>query len=278
MIQWEEKRLAALVDAAEHAIQRARYVFIAINIAGIIMVVAQFNAALPWIRHSVYRLAEIEQSKARTGIDSQMQPVRDVRLDLFERELAMMSVPLLGMKIHSSDLSVLGSLAMAVLSIWFYFSVRRENHVVAEIAQIANHALDDTTVPESTEKARYLFHAVAHYFVFTTTTERDTPRGEKPRVGARLVVKVLMYMPVWVPLVMVACDLLSMSLPLAWLRILPTYEIGWQRLYVFEAVEQVLRDCLGVAIAAYTFGRCRDAARFDDATRQELAKLEFRLA
>jgi hypothetical protein len=46
MVQWEEKRLAALIDAAEHAIQRARYVFIAINIAGIFMLVAQFNGVL----------------------------------------------------------------------------------------------------------------------------------------------------------------------------------------------------------------------------------------
>jgi hypothetical protein len=149
--------------------------------------------------------------------------------------------------------------------------------VVAEIAKSANNALDKSTVPDSTEKARYLFHAIAHYFVFTTTTERDTPRGEKPRVGARMAVKALMYMPVWVPLVLAACDLLSMLLPLNWLRIVPSPEIGWNKLYTFEAVELIFRDWLAAAIAAYNFVRCRDAVRFDYATRHELVNLEHRL-
>jgi hypothetical protein len=196
--------------------------------------------------------------------------------EMVERDLAVMSVPLIGVKVHSSDLSVLGSLAMAVLALWFYYSVRRENHVVDAIANVANAALDNPT-PESINKARYLFDAIAHYFVFTTTTERDTPKGEKPRVGARLAVKALMYMPIWVPCCLGLGDVVTAVVPLKLLRVIPSNENIWMQLDFFERLELVLRIVIAGSVVWHNYIRCSDVVRFDLATRKELVALEDRL-
>lgn len=98
---WEEKKLAALLEAASIAIKRARYVFIIINISAILIFSAEFNALVPWMRWPMRR--ESTDPKAR-----------EILLNVFHRELEVVSVPLLGIKFSVADLTVIGSLAMMI--------------------------------------------------------------------------------------------------------------------------------------------------------------------
>jgi hypothetical protein len=48
---WEKERLTALLDAAKTAISRSRYVFAAVNVATIVMLSAEYNGSIPWLRN-----------------------------------------------------------------------------------------------------------------------------------------------------------------------------------------------------------------------------------
>jgi hypothetical protein len=52
-LPWIKEKYEALVDGAVHAIGRARNVFLAINVASIFILSAQYNALVPWLRHYV---------------------------------------------------------------------------------------------------------------------------------------------------------------------------------------------------------------------------------
>ena len=56
---WTKEKLAVLLLAASQAIDRSRYVFIVLNIAGVCIIAALFNAILPWIRHVIPRIAQL---------------------------------------------------------------------------------------------------------------------------------------------------------------------------------------------------------------------------
>jgi len=335
MSLWEEKRLAVLVTGAEHTIQRARYVFITINIAGIILIIPQFNSACAWIRHSVYRNAlkesdhrlEMDQKPQRNGdkdpskqtetpsetasepmkdmrssttskrnspqerqsppllspqeYDAGMSQARRLRKDLMENELSMVSAPLIGSKFHSSDASLLGSAAMLILSIWFFYSVRRENNIVGVIVREAEAALQHPKSESAKEKAAYLYDAIAHFFVFTThegQESEDFPAGQGPEIRARLGVRVLMYMPVWVPLGLAGWDMLSLLLPLSWLRILHTDASAWAMLLNFEKIEFLIRMIVVIAVSSANAQYVRRVVQYDTATRRDIIRLKEKLA
>lgn len=177
---WEEKKLAALLEAASIAIKRARYVFIIINVSAILIFSAEFNALVPWMRWPIRR-------------ESTDPKIREVLLNVFHRELEVVSVPLLGIKFSASDLTVIGSPAMMILAIWFYYCVRRENLVVKDIKNIATKSADP-------EQKSYLYYGIAHYFVYTTATGKERPAGITSHSTARWVIKMLFYVPCWMPI------------------------------------------------------------------------------
>lgn len=101
-----------LLEAASIAIKRARYVFIIVNIAGILIFSAEFNAIFPWIRNSIDR--------ANTDPD-----LKELLTQVWFTELQVVSVPLRGIKFSAFDLTVFGSLASLLLAIWFYYCVKK---------------------------------------------------------------------------------------------------------------------------------------------------------
>jgi hypothetical protein len=52
---WKKEKLAALLQAAAHAISRARYVFLTSNVAGILILTGLFNSTFPWLRNAIER-------------------------------------------------------------------------------------------------------------------------------------------------------------------------------------------------------------------------------
>jgi hypothetical protein len=169
-LSWEKEKCAALLEAAKTAVVRNRYVFAAVNIGAILMLSAQFNATVPWIRNTVERATD--------------DKIKGYLTEFLWRDLGTVSLPLIGIKFSTADLQVIGAVAMAVLAVWMFYATRRENHVINAISQEAKHALTQNDIG----KAQYLYHGIAHYFVFTTITDNDVPGGEHRRAMARLAV------------------------------------------------------------------------------------------
>jgi hypothetical protein len=254
---WEQEKLKALLEAAGDAIRRARYVFAAINVAGILILSAQFNAYLPWLRNPL----------TRNSVDPSTKKLIN---EFFFRDLYSVSVPVLGIKFSVFDLSIVGSTGLAVLAVWLFYCVRRENHVVNAIVREGKAALSENDIG----RAAYLYYGIAHNFVFTTITESDVPGGERPKVMVRYALKVLYAIPAWVPLVIVAIDLMSVFLPH---KLALTQSSPWADFDVHERVEVVLRSVYCLTVAWFSYIQCHDVARFDADTRSRLNILRERI-
>jgi len=256
-MSWVELEMKALLDAATDAIRRARWVFMGINVAGILILGAEFNAMVPWVRYPLHR--------CNTPVY-----IHQLLQQFIYNDLYVVTVPLLGIKFSVFDLSVIGSTAMALLATWFFYSVRRENRSLGTLVRRATAALT-----EDPSLSRYLYYGVAHHFVFTTITESDVPAGQKPRVMPRTAVRILWYMPFWVPLAVIVVDLASIFLP--HLMAIDRATTLADQFSVNEWVEVCIRTFYCLALAFFCWKQCRDCARFDTDSRTMLQNLRQRL-
>jgi hypothetical protein len=252
---WKKEKLAALLQAAAHAISRARYVFLTSNVAGILILTGLFNSTFPWLRNA------IERAKMMTPLPDHLPHLEKV---LYE-DLWTMSVPLLGMKVSVDDLSVFGSSALLVIAIWQFYCVRRENHVVSVIAKQAQRYESDA------ECVGYLYHGVAHYFVFTTRFFNDVMTQNKKRAGATVAVSILFFMPVWIPVLNVLSDIYTLIVPYtsALDPKLPT----WSTLPIQEKWEAVVRMSYSVIVSMISLYYCVRCREFDQETRKNVEEM-----
>src|SRR5437899_2473829 len=104
-----------LVNAAQHAMRRSRWILSAISIASVAIFSECWNLYLSWLRSIVLmtdwgtpaRVAEAQKRLIENWIDS-----------------GYMTISLLGIKLHVVDASFIGSLALTVLTLWLWYFMR----------------------------------------------------------------------------------------------------------------------------------------------------------
>jgi hypothetical protein len=249
---WTKEKLEVLLDTASHAIDRARYVFIVLNVTGISILAGIFNAAFPWLRNSIER--------AR-GTDH----LAHLEKVLYE-DLWVISFPLIGIKISVFDLSFIGPTALLVLAIWQYYCSRRENDVVHLVCVEAKNNLK-----KNKTCAEYLYIGIAHHFVFTTKFYRNVPAGTDRQSGAVFVIAALLFMPAWLPFVIAANDVASLMVPLK-VSLNPN-ETLWSKLSMAECMEAIIRCLYAVALGLTSLYYCVQISKFDGGTRDDVDNL-----
>jgi len=257
---WQKEKFQVLLDACTHAINRARYVFIAVNIAGISTLAGLFNATLPWLRNSIERAHRAPDTLPHTS---------HIERTMYQ-ELWTLTLPVIGVKFSVFDISVIGSTALLVLALWQYYCVRRENQIVHIIVSEAFSILE-----QSKECARYLYHGIAHYFVFTTKFDVSVPAGYTPRAVPTVIVRALLFMPAWIPVLIVISDFFTVVAP--YKLALDPSEALWNKLSFGEKVEAILRMMYAVAVALFSYFLCKQSLNFDLATRADLEELHKKI-
>jgi hypothetical protein len=258
---WRKEKLASLVQAAAHAIGRARFVLLVSNIAGILILAGLFNSTFPWIRHSIERAENAAKQKKDVPQLSHLHKVE-------YEDLWTLSAPLLGVKVSVDDLSVVGSSALLVIAIWQFYCVRRETHVVKVIADLSKR------YGEEPEVIGYLYHGVAHYFVFTTRFLDDN----RKRVGATIAVSILFFMPAWIPILNVLSDSYTLFVPYkGQLPLSDGHANTWDSLSCPERVEAVVRMLFAIVVGGISFNYCMTCRRLDRITRSNVDQMRRRV-
>jgi hypothetical protein len=180
-----------------------------------------------------------------------------------------MSVPLLGMKVGVDDLSVFGSTALLVIAIWQFYCVRRENHVISVIAEQAQKYRSDA------ECVGYLYHGVAHYFVFTTRFFDDVMTRSKKRPGATLAVSILFFMPVWIPVLNVLSDIYTLAVPYG--SSFTPAEATWNTLSIAEKWEASIRMVYAVILSMISLYYCVRCRELDRETRKNVEQMRHQV-
>jgi hypothetical protein len=248
--KWEEKKLDVLLSSASTVIQRARYVLVIINIVAVLVIAAQFNALFPWIRNTA--------SRESTNPDLKL-----IYLNALHRDLEIVSAPLLGVKFSVFDISFIASLAMLVLATWFFYCVRRENIIIDEIYQEARKS-------ENKEKIAFLYHGIAHHFVYTTSIESNAPADAPREAVARSTMKILFWIPCWLIILLIVTDIISLLTPTL---ASDNQEALFRLLSTKEWIEIIIRMGFSFVLAIIGGYYCFWCIKWDKSTRNLVNKL-----
>jgi hypothetical protein len=197
-----DSRYDERIEGAQEAIKRAPTVFLILTIVSLSILITAWNAYFSWDREMALGLSEWAKNDAVTQLAQQRLVEGWVKNQTID-------VSLLGIHISVSDIAPLGGLALFILSIWFFFSARRENHTIALLLRDTKNESDDVRTT--------IFHSVVSYLVFLTIRPTDDPiddleekaatRGHM--VALRAVVGILFFLPSFCILAAIACDALS---------------------------------------------------------------------
>jgi hypothetical protein len=317
MTDWNGERVRALVSAAEDAVQRTRWVFLVLNLGCAIMITAQLNLYGTWVRNVHDRVvarskadvetakAELEKAKteaeqAKTEVEKAEAEAKKVKAEAEKAEaekkdvevlrtidkitwddLYNVSMPLLGIKYSADDLIILGTAAMSVLALWFVYAHRRENHCINDLKDIAMAAKRKEPALTS-----YIYAAVAHHFVFTTTTQDDkahgtttkqngeTFRSEGTKTVLRRHVIFLIHLPWIASLMVVLVMAVSLFVPRLKLVVVPDRNVpAFFQFQPFEKFEAIARMVWGLACTLLTAYYCIQAQIYDRGTHARLVEM-----
>lgn len=269
MTDWKHERVRALVSAAEDAVQRTRSIFLVLNLGYAVMITAQLNLYGTWVRHVRERAYDSRMVKTygKAGIEEVQKRLEKAVWD----DLYNVSLPLLGIEYSADDLIVLGTLSMSVLTLWFVYAHRRENHCIADLERIVSKEK-----PTEAGMASYIYYAVAHHFVFTTTTDNDAADGsDRPNRALRYFFNILTQVPWLASLAVVLVTALSLFVPEMELVLVPDKQKpAFLQLQYHEQVEAIIRMVWGLGFTFLTMYYCIQARKFDRLTRDKLVSMK----
>lgn len=253
----KESTLNSRLDAITEAQNRARIAFFLSTLAAGIILVALWNTYLSWDRQWAY-----QQTKPASW--GQEQLLRQQINAWLENQLV--GIPLLGVRLSSSDAALLGTLVLLVFSFYYCMCMRRENH---EIGSLFLDVKDSDT-----EVCWRVFYRVRSFMVFNTITKNDAPfdsLSNSEPVGKRIpfsraALWVLGYLPVLAVLLVFLSDVYY-----GWFYVSP-YErnVGarWNSLTTAFRVQLVLTDAFALLFGVAIWVFCSRAMSFHKATGQ----------
>jgi hypothetical protein len=244
------------IQAARDAQTRSRFAFLASTVISVAMLISIFNYEFSWLRN------------VATGNDPHIQPGsiqeelrREARKEWIDS--GRMKISLLGVDLAESDASLLGSFGLYVLTIWFFYCMRRENHLIA-------HLIIDADQNEKKEVSLSVYHGIASYTVFTTIggdypigTVRPPPTRWEAVDRIRFTNLGLLFLPAITILLMMATDMLSLY------RASPyraTTESLGSALSGWEWAQVAFWEAIALLFLVLTAAKCRDILNFEKAT------------
>ena len=119
------------------------------------------------------------------------------------------SISLLGIQVGVSDVATLGSFGLVVISVWFFFAVRRENHTIGRLLR------DTTELPA--ELQEMVYHSISSNMLFLDLKGQDQPitnlkeeLSGKTYTGLRGLLSAIFFLPAIVVWFAVVTDVLSL--------------------------------------------------------------------
>jgi len=188
------------IASAQDAQNRSRKVFAILTVVSLAFFIASWNLHVSWYRDFALR---------NVFYDNDVTKVVQERLLQEWVDSQMIAVPLLGVHIGVGDTAILGSIALMVLTLWYVYALRRENHSIA--------ALLRDTPPGTSADGLCVFYGIASNAIFTTVTDNDRPDStlvpprQLPSMNRlmRYTLQLLVYLPAAVLSLLILLDLLS---------------------------------------------------------------------
>ncbi len=209
-IETTSKKIEQLILSVREATNRTRTVFLFVNLSALVILIALFNTTWSWQRHINFKERPYTSYVKQVGLDSGKNEsdneLRKHYADIyFERQY--FTIPLLGIRISESDLTIFSPTAFLIFTTWFFFALRRENHLVSNVktdfdklTKKIKGDMDGTT--ENKDDWKILIHNLyagcVQNFVLTTPTNNDYKKAGD-RFGKNMIARPILSFLNWLP-------------------------------------------------------------------------------
>ena len=169
------------LTSVKEAMQRTRFVFIVMTIASSAILFTLWNNRFS--RDKDYAFASDSYTKTEV-VSNRPEPIhvygrKELVSEWYKNRI--IQIGLLGIRLSVSDLSLIGSLTLVVITIWFFYSQRRENEALVTLLRdvhTANKGKAGLAIRE------LVYQGIKDSLVFIRTGESDDPLvglEEKPK-------------------------------------------------------------------------------------------------
>jgi hypothetical protein len=249
--------LNARLQGINDAQKRAGVAFLALILASGAIIASLWNIYLSWDR----QWAELP-TKPATWAQEQLM-AEQIRSWM---QTNTVDVSLLGIRLSVSDVAVVGSIVLLMLSFYYCMCMRGVNHGVGSLLL----ALKEDTV----EVKQVAFFSIRSSMIFTTGTENDAPYAELYRLPpsrkripfSGSVLKLLSYLPAITVLLIITSDIYFGFFYMSPWR--GNQVAAWNTLTPNYRIQLVAMDTFALLVLLMIVSFCKFAAAFDESTRR----------
>jgi hypothetical protein len=189
------------IAAARDSLKRSRLIFFIATVVSLAILFAAWNAYISWYRDAAMR---DDWSKNPVTQEAQKQLLSE-----WVKSRSISIAPL-GIHIGISDGAPLASFSLLITTVWFFYTVRRSNHVIGAL-------LIDSKDEDKITQAM-IYHGVVSNLVFLDLTGDDEPisqlsdsqaRENHDIPAVRGMIRFLAYLPALTIFFVVTMDILS---------------------------------------------------------------------
>lgn len=201
-MEMKQPMFSIRIESARESIKRARLIFFISTVISLSVLFTVWNAYLSWYRG----LALEHHSWSANPVTEHLQ--KELLSEWVKSRI--ISIAIFGIRVGVSDAAPLSSISLFVTSVWFFYSLRRSNHVIGSL-------LIDSQNEDGTTK-RMIYHGIVSSMVFLDITGNDEPirklddRPDNPPFKIpyiRGAVKLLAFLPAITIFFTVIMDILS---------------------------------------------------------------------
>lgn len=151
------------LEAVKEATKRGRLAFLVSTVASLAILITVWNAYASW-----NRFIPLSENGAFPKTEVTQAAQKELLAEWVRSQT--ISVGLLGIRVIIFDAAFLGSISVFVISIWFFYSLRRANRTIGFL-------LSDTR-EEGDPIKNLIYHGVVNHLIFAETNhgEKDAPK------------------------------------------------------------------------------------------------------
>lgn len=261
------KRIEVGLNGVKEATSRSRFVFIVMTIAAATILISLWNSTVAWDKQMAFL--------ARSGNPLVAENQRAVTNEWLSR--LNISVDLLGIRVGTYDLAVIGSSSLIVIMVWFFFSQRRENRAIVGLLRYCSEGLNEKRL--SKEACNLAYEGIVQSIVFIEMGGGDKPikglvanekKGERNKFIRRIITGLVFLPPVTIFLIVIA-DIYSLTIP-SYQRESqePLWRIMLDGNHDWNVLKIVCFEAFAISACFYTWGLCRKCRAFSKATSQTI--------
>ncbi|HEY0427695.1 MAG TPA: hypothetical protein VGC76_07920 [Pyrinomonadaceae bacterium] len=233
------------------------------TIATATILITLWNSILSWDRGMAFEKRSAVEYIAENQRNATSEWIKNMTV----------SVGLLGIRISSTDLAVIGSASLLIIMVWFFFSQRRENRAIVSLLRYCFEGLKNKEL--SKDVCELVYEGTVQSIVFI-----DMGGGDKPIEGLvptdekaqstffiRTILKGLIFLPPFTIFMIVVSDIASLFFA-SYLRDSQKmlYEILFDGTHTIPVTKIVIYDLFALLTCVYTWFLCKKCRNFSKAT------------